>query len=226
MELVTTKPMILVRKMSAPSCGLVVHAREVSPVAEETIVCLAGGPSLTREDVDACRGRARVLAIKDAIRLAPWADVLYGCDAKWWRHYGNDLQFSGQRFTLDHFASQWAEVLRNTGDTGLELEPGGVRTGKNSGYQAINLAVHLGAHRIVLLGYDMQPDDHDRDHWFGAHPWKTRPPYGLFLQLFPSIVEPLKAIGVEVLNASRVSALTCFPRVTLSEALAPLEVVA
>lgn len=190
-----------------------------------TFVCLAGGPSLTQADVDVCRGRARVIAIKDAIRLAPWADVLYACDAKWWKHYGDALQFPGQRFTLDHFASQWAEVLRNTGDTGLELAPGGIRTGKNSGYQAINLAVHLGARRIILLGYDMQPAG-ARDHWFGEHPWKTRPPYALFLQLFPSIVEPLKAIGVEVLNASRVSALSCFPRVAIEDALSPQEAVA
>lgn len=188
-------------------------------MSETTIVCLASGPSLTQADVDACRGRARVLAIKDAIRLAPWADWLYACDAKWWKRYGDALKFAGEKYTLDHMARSYATVLRNTGETGIETDPTGLRTGKNSGYQAINLAVHKGARRIVLLGYDMQADMTGRDHWFGAHPWRTRPPYELFLAIFPTIVAPLHALGIEVLNATRRTALRCFPCVTLEEAL-------
>lgn len=185
-----------------------------------TVVCLASGPSLTAADVAYCRGRAVVLAIKDAIRLAPWADVLYACDAKWWQHYGDRLTFTGQKYTLEHTARQWATVLENTGDSGLEVTPTGLRTGKNSGYQAINLAVHLGATRIVLLGYDMAPDDTGKHHWFGAHPWKTTPPYKLFLPFFQTLVAPLAQLGITIWNASRRTALTCFPCVSLEEALA------
>lgn len=190
-----------------------------------TIVCIGAGPSLTLHDVDVCRGRARVIAVKDAIRLAPWADVLYGAGAdvgRWWARNGEGLaSFAGLRFTLDPAASRWATVLRQTGFTGLESDPSGLRTGKNSGYQAINLAVHLGAAKIVLLGFDMQPDAKGQDHWFGAHPYHTAPiPYRDFRELFPTIVEPLKAVGVEVLNATPGSALDCFQRVSLEEALA------
>lgn len=184
-----------------------------------TVVIFASGPSLTQADVDACRGQ-HVIAIKDTIRLAPWAEVLYACDAKWWRHYGPDLTFTGPRYSLEREAAPWAQVLRNDGVLGLETRPSGLRTGRNSGYQAINLAVHLGARRIVLLGFDMQPSG-DQHHWFGAHPYVAKaPPYREFLQCFQSIVAPLKAIGVEVVNASRISALTCFPRVTLAEVFA------
>jgi hypothetical protein len=187
-----------------------------------TVVCVASGPSLTAADVTFCRGKAFVLAIKDAIRLAPWADALYACDAKWWKKYGDGLDFAGPKYTLDHFAARWATVLRNTGDSGLETDPTGLRTGKNSGYQAINLAVHLGATKIVLLGYDMSPDKADpkKHHWFGAHPWKTTPPYALFLPFFRTLVGPLKALGIPIVNASRRSALTCFPMASLAEALA------
>jgi hypothetical protein len=53
-----------------------------------TIVCIASGPSLTREDVDACRGAAGVvLAVNDTITYAPWADVLYACDRRWWQEH-------------------------------------------------------------------------------------------------------------------------------------------
>lgn len=183
---------------------------------DSTIAIFASGPSLTAADVDYCRSRARTIAIKDSVRLAPWADVLYACDGKWWRHYGMSLRFDGLRFSLDKGAAAVATVLKNTGETGLELDPSGLRTGKNSGYQAINVAVHLGAKRIVLLGYDMQPHE-GKDHWFGAHPWRTVPPYVLFKPLFETLVEPLRRLGVEVLNASRRTALTCFPCCALEE---------
>ena len=192
----------------------------------ETIAILAGGPSLTPEDVHACRGRARILAIKDAIRLEPDADCLYACDEKWWRHHGPRLSYDGPRFALEMGAAPWAQVLKIAGDTGLELQPDGLKTGRNSGYQAINLAVHLGARRILLLGFDMQPVN-GQHHWFGAHPYRASdPPYALFLRCFPTIVEPLQDAGVEVINCTPGSALDCFPRMTLRDALARQEVAA
>jgi hypothetical protein len=186
-----------------------------------TIVCIAGGPSVTAADVDAChRPGIRVIAIKDAIRLAPWADVLYACDAKWWKYHAAALTFAGPRYALDPPAAPWATALVNTGYLGLELSPHGLRTGKNSGYQAINLAVHLGAARVVLLGYDMQPLG-DQHHWFGPHPYRAvAPPYTDFLACFRSLVIPLAEIGVTVVNATRRTVLEVFPRVTLEEALA------
>jgi hypothetical protein len=183
-----------------------------------TIVCIGLGPSLTAEDVELCRGRARVIAIKTAIELAPWADVLYSGEIRWWKHYGPSLTFQGLRYGIEPAASPWATVLKNTGFSGLEREPFGLRTGLNSGYQAINLAVHLGAARIVLLGYDMQ-DDGTRRHFFGQHPWASSSLLARFKPMFDGIVQPLKDAGVEILNASRRTALTCFPRMPIEDAL-------
>jgi hypothetical protein len=190
----------------------------------ETIAILAGGPSLTQADVDACRGRVRVIAIKDAIRLAPWADVFYACDGKFWKHYRDSFGFTGPRYALESDAAPWASVLRNTGDTGLELKPDGLRTGRNSGYQCVNLAYHLGATRVILLGFDMKQARGGRDHWFGSHPYPhSTPPYEAFLRCFPTIVEPLKAAGVEVINCTPGSALKCFGMMPIAEALAMQE---
>jgi hypothetical protein len=180
-----------------------------------TVACLATGPSLCQADVEAVRGRVDgVIAVNDAHRLAPWADVLYACDAKWWEWNAGVPGFQGLRYTLQPRAARWATVLRKTGEHGLELDPGGVRTGKNSGYQAINVAVHLGARRILLLGYDMRGD-----HFFGSHPDKSRPPFLLCLPIFDTLVAPLRAHGVEVCNCSRRTALRAFPCLTLEEAL-------
>jgi hypothetical protein len=208
------------------------YAGSIRPLADpsvprlwpgETFVCLASGPSLTPADVDYCRGKARVIAIKDALRLAPWADVLYGSGGdtgRWWALNGPTLpRFPRLRYTLDPKAAKYAIVLENTGVTGIERNPTGLRTGKHSGYQAINLAVHLGARKVVLLGYDLQPNA-GRDHWFGPHPYSTAPiPYWALRELFPSLLGPLAELGVELVNASRDTALTCVPRVSLQEAL-------
>lgn len=193
----------------------------------ETIVCLASGPSLTADDVNACRGRARVIAVKDCIRLAPWADVLYGCGSdagRWWQENGPELvEFSGLRFTLDPKAASWATVLEHERVDGIDLRPTHLATGKNSGYQAINLAIHLGASRIVLLGYDMQEGAHGKQRWFGAHPWPTRSWHELgreMRDLFATMIEPASALGVEIVNATRETAIGCFTRLSLDEALA------
>lgn len=194
-----------------------------------TVVCLGTGPSLTQADVDACRGRARVIAVNDAYRLAPWADVLYAADYKWWRIHQGVPTFAGRKFSIMADGIQIAQqeyrdvhILRNTGRDGLELEPNALRTGLNSGYQAINLAVHLGASTIVLLGYDMAPAADGRRHFFGDHPAPLQrySKFADFLRHFDTIAEPLAAAGVRVVNASRQSALTVFPFKALSQALA------
>lgn len=193
-----------------------------------TFVCLGGGSSLTQADVDYVRGKAVVIAIKEAGAcslpgrppLAPWADVLYAADEKYWKYEQGAPDFKGLKFAIEPQAIAWpgVRVLRNTGESGIERHPGGLRTGFNSGYQAINLAVHLGARRIVLLGYDMWRGP-DGPNWFGTHPNHVDSPYPLFLQAFASVVEPLKAMGVEVVNASRFTVLMAFPRVDLQEAM-------
>jgi len=193
----------------------------------ETVVCIAGGPSLTADDVEACRGR-RVIAVNDAYRLAPWADVLYASDAQWWKWHKGVPGFGGLKFSIEQSAKRsrlWTfrdvRLLKMTGETGLEQDPSGVRTGKNSGYQSMNLAVHLtGGPRIILLGYDMYIGIDGKHHWFGSHPNRVRPPLASFVRQFHTIVRPLAALGIEVVNCSRVTALTCFPRMSLQEALA------
>jgi hypothetical protein len=189
-----------------------------------TVVCLGTGPSLTADDVASCRGHARVIAVNDAYRLAPWADVLYACDAKWWRVHPDTTAFAGPKYGLQPVKDRDdIVILKNTGRTGLERDPTGLRTGSNSGYQAINLAVHFGAIKILLLGYDMGHAPGSRSHFFGDHPspLSNRSPYATFIALFAQMVAPLAALGVEVINCSRATALTCFRRASLAEALSP-----
>jgi hypothetical protein len=189
-----------------------------------TIVCIGGGPSLTQADVDAVRGRARVVAINDAYRLAPWADVLYAADRKWIDWHDGVPGFAGPKYSIESQdptpRPDWT-VLRNTGPLGLELlNASGLRAGFNSGYQAIGLAVHFGAARIVLLGYDMGPSADGRSHWFGDHPDGKASPYPQMIAAFDTLAVALAECGVSVVNCSRRTALTTFQRRTLEDVFA------
>lgn len=186
-----------------------------------TIVILGGGPSLTEADVRYVGERphlARTIAIKEAYLLAPWADVLYACDHSWWRYYDGAPTYAGLKYTLEAPYSGVVQ-LQNTGDSGLELEPTGLRTGHNSGYQAINLAVHLGATRVLLVGYDCWAGSDGRQTWYTAKRPHLTSPYPVFLQSFSTIVEPLKAAGIEVINCSRWTLLRAFPQQQLEDVL-------
>jgi len=193
--------------------------------AGAAVAILGGGPSLTALQVEHCMGKARVIAINDAARLAPWADLLYFCDERWYRWHEKLVRgFAGMKVTLENYRLR-DEVpgllcLERHDEAGFWPHPDGLCTGSNSGYQALQVAAHLGARKIVLLGFDMKPAADGRNHFFGEHPDRVRPAFGLFLRSFPAIARHLADRGIEVLNATPESALDCFPMRGLAEALA------
>jgi hypothetical protein len=173
-----------------------------------------------------------VIAINDAYRLAPWADVLYAADANWWKLHHGVPSFAGDKYMT---ASPTEDGKRIVIPGVKRLHPGGYKGlshkadrlnlglagGCNSGYQAINLAVLFGAKRILLLGYDMQRDAKRRAHFFGKHGGDlcNASPYELMAKSFLDLIDPLKKLGVEVINCTRETALTCFERQPLEMAL-------
>lgn len=199
----------------------------------ETVICIASGPSLTQEDVASVRGNARVIAVNDGIRWSKeFADVLYSSDRNFWPHYKGMPDFHGLKFGLGSNVGMRnpfpglpdIQVLRYTGVEGLELEPDGLRCGRNSGAAAIGLAMHLGAVRVLLLGYDCGRGSSGQAHFFGDHPvglnTTSQAMFDKFRRMFDTLVEPLSEAGVEVINCSRETALTAFPRMPLEDALA------
>lgn len=195
--------------------------------AGQTVAILASGPSLASESLDALRGLP-VIAINDSWRKYPDAEILYACDPPWWKHHGGVPEFMGERWSQHRGAASWpAEaqamgitVIRSAPHAGVSVDPSVIHTGANSGFQALNLAILAGASRILLLGYDMQ-ESGGRAHWFGDHPGKLKrsSPYALFRKSFDDAADQIAGLGVEVINCTRETSLTCFPRVALLEAL-------
>lgn len=184
---------------------------------------LASGPSQCQTDIDAVRGRGKVIAINNQVFAAPWADMLYSCDASWWKHY--DVQFDGERVSSDVHAKPYVHsvIPREAGD-GMGVH--GVRTGINSGYQAIQIAVWRGAKTIVLLGFDMQHGPNGEHHNHPDHPKHmgnfNRGVPETCAKKFPALAKDVAALGVRVVNCTRVTALKCFERMPLATFLASL----
>lgn len=126
-----------------------------------------------------------------------------------------------ERITIDPTGMEVEDgsihMLLNNGRDGLSVDARGICNGRNSGYQAVNIAVLAGAQRIILLGYDGRVID-GKTHCFpGGHPDKTHG--GLYAKEYRSMVEPLRKLGVEVLNCTPGSAIDAFPKVDLCRAL-------
>lgn len=162
--------------------------------------------------------------INTSFKLAPWADYLYACDEAWWTKYHGEAlkEFSGEFWTQDERARRLERMHHVHGErrSGLCRQKGKIHFGGNSGYQAINLAYHFGATRMILLGYDMQRTG-GRSHWHGDHPsgLSRHSPLEDWVVQFRSLAADLKHDGIGVVNASRETALTCFERKDLEAAL-------
>lgn len=89
----------------------------------------------------------------------------------------------------------------------------------NTGQGAINIAFLFGASRILLLGFDMQPVA-GRHNWHRLHKSNSTAPQRYKQVFIPSIERQsslLKKNGVEVINCTANSALTCFPYIPLRD---------
>lgn len=102
---------------------------------------------------------------------------------------------------------------------GLARKPWQVHSGRTSGHTGLNLAYHLGARRIVLLGYDMGPRADGRLHWHSDVPADVPETYALMIPEFDLIARELAIEGVEVVNASPDSRLPQFPKATFADVL-------
>lgn len=186
----------------------------------QTIAILAGGPSLTQQQANQVQHLVTI-AINDSYQLAPWADYHYFCDSKWqkWHCDREDYQsFQGVRITQDVVDEPGVIRIAGKHDKGVSESPEVIHYGSNSGFQALNIAYLMGASRILLLGYDMKVAKNGKAHWFGDHPDKVRSSYLGWLSNFSVAADQLKG-KVEVINCSPDSALQCFPKMALTDAL-------
>lgn len=193
-----------------------------------TILCVASGPSLTREDAEFARDKVHATIVTNTtFRLVPWAHIVYAADFIWWEQHLPEIKrmsIPGELWTCSVQAARQYRlnfIRGEVGREGLSRDASRIHTGTNSGYQAIGLAFHLGARRIILLGYDFQRTN-GRSHWHGDHTGKchNHMDFKLALSRIPRLAIDLQSEGVEVVNCSRETAIKSFRRSTIQEVFA------
>lgn len=197
---------------------------------DRTVYIIGGGPSLRSVNVEELRGE-RVIAVNNAYKLGNWIDVLYYGDCRWLAWHKDQVRaFAGLKITsCDQHDSNLGRALnikvvrKRNSPIGIQRDPGMLGWNRSSGACAINLAVHLGARRIVLLGYDMRKID-GASNWHADHPnAEAHDPYAKFLEPFPAIARDLAALGIDCINATPGSALTVFPIVHPEFVMPPVD---
>lgn len=196
--------------------------------AGATVAIFASGPSMSAAIAEHVR-RSGVfaIAINTTYRLVPWAWMLYGADHEWWTHreHKEALQFDGWRVTTasgPRLAPKGLRWLLNTGVHGFDPHPGCIRTGGNSTYQALHIAIQAGASRVLLCGMDMHGG-----HWHGEHPAGLKvtqqEQYAVWCDRLKVLAPEAARRGVDVVNCTPGSALRCFKAGDLENELARSE---
>ncbi len=181
----------------------------------ETVFIIGGGPSVNGLDLDVLKDR-KVIAINSSYLRTPFAQYLFAGDQRWLRHHRKQLSgFSGILVTCTDM-KEWPSLKRLgkiSPPPGLSKRPTEVVCRRTSLQGAINVAVHLGVSRIVLVGADGCADEKGRTHHHASHPWPHRADaFAEQLSDLTTAVEPLAALDIEVVNANPKSAIGLWPK--------------
>lgn len=227
--------------------------KAIKPILNgRTAVLIATGPSLNDDQFRQVQeakqaGRVSVITINNAYEQAPYTDAHIACNEEWWRYYWprssllREIQCPKYTWFKNIADDYGIEYVKAIVKDGLSEDPRILHINHGSGPMGINLALHLGVKKLLLIGHDMKfAPDYDgrrqkvgsqKRHYFGEYPkelqhWPSVK-IGLskpgvidgLIEAYEKMVPQLPALGMEVINCTPNSALTCFPMSTLEEQL-------
>ena len=173
-----------------------------------------------------------IIGINVAYMLGDWVDMVFFGDGGFFQvHKARLAQFPGVKITCHGGATgdKWVKYLGRDGKKprGISTSSNLVSWNGNSGGAAMSVAVHAGAKRIILVGFDMKLSEARRQHFHDVYNRGViegdkrvrKLPFDRHLRGFPVIAEDTKRMGVEVINASPDSAITCFPKCSVKDLL-------
>lgn len=192
----------------------------------QSVVIVGGGPSHGRMDIEALRGHSFIVANSGCRKVRPVAtasDILYFSDNSWAENRPAPIaDWPGVVVTSNRNAkARLGDRVRYIDITALtermRCAPDHVQA--SSGHTAACLAVDMGASRLVLIGFEARSID-GRTHGHGDYSQHDLAAFDeRFVPGWEGLAPRFAELGVEVLNATPASAVTCFPTAEFSEAL-------
>lgn len=201
-----------------------------------TVFIIGGGESLIDFDFSPIKDQ-RIIGVNNAygdlikktdkkVYYAPrdWVDVCFFGDTRWFDWHRESLKsFPGLIVTslLSLKDVPWLKCINRSNREGIETNKNILSWNRCSGLSAINLAVHFGAKKIVLLGFDMKKgikqDNYHKDHL--AQVAENDNPYPRYFRAIPHIKKDADDLGIEIINTCMDSAMDHFPKIPIEEVL-------
>lgn len=189
----------------------------------QTVAVLASGQSMSQAMADKVWHLPRIV-VNRTWELAPDAQIIYACDEMWWRENPMAVQCRGIKLAMEPLPGLAPNLpvsvrcMKNSGKHGFDHRQDTLRTHSNGGAQAVQVAAHAGAARILLLGFDMHGE-----HWHEPYPERFGNPnperFARWIRRFRALALALKRMGVDVVNCTEGSALDSCRRLTIDQAL-------
>ena len=201
----------------------------------QDVFVLGNGPSLQNDPLERLAGK-NVIAVNSAAFVLPKiVKVLFFGDARWyWLNKPavqalDALKVTLSKYWVDETGSRREEpcsgepgicTMRQKGQSGLTLACDALAWNMSSGGAAVNLASHLGAKRIILLGYDMKLGADGARNAFPnlnktSVKFDTMNVHKSWRSLYDTAIES----GIQIINATPGSALHAIPQVNLDDVL-------
>jgi hypothetical protein len=182
--------------------------------ANEIVVCIASGPSLTQADVEIIKhAGVKTIVTNTTFRMVPWANIIYGFDAKWWIEYLPEIK----RLSESDRVTYAPMIQDSTVKTLFEVQS--FKNFGSSGVNAISLAIMSKAKKVVLVGYDCSLAL--GYHWHGKHPQGLSNCQSIdrWSGQHELLARYAEICGVEIINASRFTSLECYKKEEIWKAL-------
>lgn len=200
--------------------------RQVKDVEEiwkdKDVFVIGGGPSLKRIDLDKLLVDEKVLGINDGYKF-DCCDICFFGDVVWYNHHKDDLHKWGK--PIFSTAGLYDEKIHflNIKGIGLSENKGIVGWNSNSGFAGMNLALHLGAKNVFLLGFDMDFDPKTKEsNWHNNIRVVNSTSYDCFLKNEKKIASDLKFYFPDrnvfnCITPNYDSRISVFPKIKLEE---------
>lgn len=192
----------------------------------ERCFILGGSPCLLDEDLELIHDE-RIIGVNNSYELGDWVDICWFGDERWLEWNREKLsEFKGLKMCCVESLAKDLErkeikALHRGKPQGIERRSDHVSWNNNSGFSAINLAVHLGVKTIILLGFAMKVGKDKEHNWHNHHLIKGHDPipYFKFLDSLPVIKKDAKELGITIINSTMDSDIEerFIPRMPLEE---------
>ncbi len=191
----------------------------------------------------------RCIGVNLSAFLGGWVDVAYWGDSDTYTdHQGQFDAYAGLKvssagkFADDKFKD--IKYLHRNLSSGITKNRKQISwVSKNSGGSAINLAYHLGATRVFILGLDMYNSNTNRVHWHTGYPDKSKTPNITQIRKGARIprrkvdkeksdylfkkqstgwgrtAKDAESLGIEIINVNPKSNIKAFKRMSLTEVM-------